>query len=308
MRGAKLVVIATVALLCLTGCGQLQSEMPSEAGIELEDRQPVEVNVAELELSLADTTEDEVPEMESILAAKDSAEILFVPLEMEAIPEGEAEQSWTSIGTVELGEAGGVQTVLQVYSELREPGRLRERHHGMLQRGDRRYVIYDISPDILEDAEDPCRTSTLCRIHRPLPENEHLELVAAIASFGNGPGRMMHIVYDTNRNFFLSYEQWGVPEFIDLDADGVDELVIQFRGTGMNWPDMTVVRFDGGEILWNESIKNVLGGGVSESVTLQRGSDGAPVFQMSTVLNSAAPMYSYKYDNGTLFLMGQSSR
>jgi len=239
-------------------------------------------------------------EKETTYAFPDEIEIPFTPLQMETLYKGEPEPEWTSIGSMPFGKIGQDELTLEVYEEPPEkdwPNHTA--YNGILEWKEQRYLIREVSSDLLFKYEDSCQSVSTCQFLSSFLGFKQYVLIGSLAPFGNGPGRMIYIVYDSVNDTFLTFDAWGVPGFIDLDGDGVDEFVIEFQGTGMNLPDLTIIRFNKGIIEVNYSIKGVLGGGSDNAVYLQKDLK-RPIIKLSNVWNESAPTYSFTYNNGKM--------
>src|SRR5690606_7363263 len=80
-------------------------------------------------------------------------------------------------------------------------------------------------------------------------------LQGAVALTANGPGRMGYLYYDQLQDNWSMFIDWGMPVITDLDEDGQRELVIQFQGLHLSWPDVAIYRWHEGTFEASDSLK-----------------------------------------------------
>ncbi len=74
-------------------------------------------------------------------------------------------------------------------------------------------------------------------------ESGRYEFLGSIGLFANGPGRMLHLLFDREEQRWKAFEDWGIPYVKDLDRDGMSEILVQFEGLHLNGPNVNVYSF-----------------------------------------------------------------
>jgi hypothetical protein len=103
-------------------------------------------------------------------------------------------------------------------------------------------------------------------------------------------------MYDSMKNKWFMFEDWGKPCFVDLDSDGVDEFVIQFEGLHLQYLDITVYRWNKGIIEVSTSVKAAVLGSVVGNYAILRAEKKISIGESTT----EKPEDQYLYDNGKL--------
>jgi hypothetical protein len=85
-------------------------------------------------------------------------------------------------------------------------------------------------------------------------------LLGGLEKDANGPGSVDYIMYDVKKKTWMIFSDWGKPQFVDLDSDGVEEFVIQFEGLHLQWPDVSIYTWNNGYLEASRSLKtNIMG-------------------------------------------------
>lgn len=105
--------------------------------------------------------------------------------------------------------------------------------------------------------------------------DQTLHLVGAIGSPALG---YQYVFYDAAKNEWLSYHNWGIPIVTDMNNDGIEELLLQFQGKGLNFPDIHIFAMD------TEGFRVA---GVNQSVTERMDIDSAFNRLSSTITDAA---------------------
>jgi hypothetical protein len=195
--------------------------------------------------------------------------LVFKPLQMEQLTEGKPDRNWELIKEVPFGEVKEQKIVLNIYKEPKRSDDPTANRHALIRFQDRYFPIHDfISPELTETPTDEHSTMFLLQHNFSDLDNQQV-LLGGIELFANGPGRVAYIMYDSMKNKWFTFEDWGKPRFVDLDSDGVDEFVIQHEGLHLQPPDITIYTWNKGIIDVSTSIKAaVLGSNVGNYAIL----------------------------------------
>lgn len=219
----------------------------------------------------------------------DEIELSFVPLELNEVPTGEPSPDWVFEKSIllELGE----EAELALYREVSGDTRFVDRVHGVLSFRDQQMVLNNLSFDFLDQDVNRSRLGVF---RQSMPGQNQLTLLGAVAVFANGPGLNTYLIYDEQDAVLRSFDAWGEPDFIDLDGDGNEELVIEFPGLHLNWPDVAIVRSEGEtlEVSWS-TVDPVRRDAGDYAILVKENT--RPFFQLSNVWSEEEPVYTYTY-------------
>jgi hypothetical protein len=217
-----------------------------------------------------------------------SVDLSFKPLQMDQLKEDKPKKEWALTKEIPFGEVKQQKIVLDIYQETINMNNSTAKIHAMVQFNNTFYLIQDELMEI-----PTVEHSTMYLLQHKL--SDKFILLGGIELFANGPGRIAYIVYDIVHDKWLTFENWGKPQFVDLDSDGEDEFVIQFEGLHSSFPDLTIYTWYKGNIEGSESVKSAVMGrsvagyaklGIDKKITI------------STVKEDA--LAKFAYDKGRL--------
>lgn len=115
-----------------------------------------------------------------------------------------------------------------------------------------------LSATIVE-TEEPLHNGTVILMDPTNDSNDaRRTLHGAIELGANGPGLMLYVIYDHDEESWWGLDEWGTPVIVNLDGDGSSEIVSQFNGLHMHWPDVTIFRLREQDLERSNSVKNAL--------------------------------------------------
>lgn len=147
--------------------------------------------------------------------------------------------------------------------------------------------------------DQPLVCPQLCVFQRYFSGQMRYELLGNVELMANGSGRKLFLVYDYDTDKLNTFEAWGEASFLDLDADGEDEFLIEFRGQHLNWPDAAVVRVENGELEMTRSLLEAERRNQGDYATIIRDRT-PPIIRISNIRTENEPVYDYEYDHGVL--------
>ncbi|WP_337101239.1 hypothetical protein [Paenibacillus sp. YIM B09110] len=233
-------------------------------------------------------------------AMPDRISLAFQPLELIELPSTETAPGWKEIKSIPFGSLEGKPFQLDVYEELKSDESLFTIYNGILKVGDQTYLIREISQSITESGLSHC--TELCVIQKLFSGQERYELIGSVPLFANGPGRNLFVVFDRTESTLLSFEGWGAGNFMDLDADGMEEFIIEFPGLHMSWPDLTVIRAKDEGLEISSSVVDAFGRKPGDFATLNK-DQSPPRIRVGNIADENLS-YDYEYINGVLQAVG----
>lgn len=190
----------------------------------------------------------------------ESIELQFKPVELTALVKAKIGEGWVQTKTVPFGSINGDPVVLDVYKVPEDDfcGFDYERVV-LLTHKNEKYSYPACFSDSMED-ETREQQQALFRLDYKQKEHGAQPIVhGAVELTANGPGRMAYYYYDATQGKWFGFEDWGYPRVADLDGDGAEELINQFPGLHMHWPDVTIYRWGEQGLSYSASIKSALG-------------------------------------------------
>lgn len=140
----------------------------------------------------------------------------------------------TKQGERRLGMIDGEEINIDLYSDSND------NVHGIINNLDRKYILRDLgyahNMDSIEAFD--------MQLNSQDSEGD-IFLVSAVGSDILG---YKYVFYDKENNDLLCYHNWGIPEAVDIDNDGTDEVLMQFKGLHNNAPDGDILVFDDGKL------------------------------------------------------------
>lgn len=203
------------------------------------------------------------PEAEGIAAYSfpEQAALLFQAVELTELENAKPAQTWEHAGTIPFGNVAGSPAFLQVFKETNPVASCGSDYQAVAlleHKGETFGYRECFSASLIEDAIQKKKASVVLleKNHAAAGSNYVLQGAAALAA--NGPARMGYFYYDSSQDKWFAFEDWGNPRLADLDGDGADELVNQFEGLHLHWPDVNIYRWRGSVLEKSESVKAVL--------------------------------------------------
>ncbi len=106
-----------------------------------------------------------------------------------------------------------------------------------------------------------------------LYNGESMRIVSCIGSSIVG---YTYLVYDEANDKWLSFHNWGTPQAIDINQDGVKEVVLQFAGLHLNTPNVNILSFKNRDFILTDVNEEV-----SKMVTFD-----ANIYKISSILTN----------------------
>lgn len=235
-----------------------------------------------------------------------SVKLQFQPVELIELHKEQAGGTWEHTQTISFGEIDGEPVSLEVYKihDNKALCGLSYERIVLIEHKKVKYRYQDCFSASLED-ENPEQHAALFLLGYKQEENRGSTLIVhgAAELSANGPGRMAYFYFDVAQGRWYGFEDWGYPRVVDLDGDGIAELVNQFQGLHMNWPDITVYRWTNRILEKSPSLKSLIG--------LPNESNSAAILDDQARINVTAVMNvehdhkvtaSYKYNNGEIYV------
>lgn len=231
----------------------------------------------------------------------DQIALIFQSLELTELPSTETVSGWKEIKSIPFGSLEGKPFQLDVYEESKSDESLFTIYNGILEVGDQTYLIRELSQSITESDQSHC--TELSVIHKLFSGQERYELIGSVPLFANGPGRNLFVVFDRIESKLLSFEGWGAGNFMDLDADGMEEFIIEFPGLHMSWPDLTVIRAKDEGLEISSSVVDAFGRKPGDFATLKK-DQSPPLIHFGNIADENLS-YDYEYNKGVLQAVGR---
>jgi len=296
--------LAVFALLTLmtAGCGDRVPFNP--AAIEKHDlsgadegsnggqvQQQANIDAGEQKVEAAAAANDDAPS----IPLPDEIKLIFKPLELEKLQQGGPSSGWKLNKTIPFGQVDGEPVSLDIYTEEPKDSYTSTMVYGVLQVHGITYVIRDLSHDFISDVSID---SPIYEVFGQLFDGQRkYVLIGAVEMFANGPGLKMYVVRDVESGELSTFSDWGEPSILDLNGDGIDEFVIEFQGLHMSWPDLTLVKAEGGKLEKSGSVLEAIRRN-GWKAALKR--EQTPIIEISNVWEESPLVYRYVYKQGTL--------
>lgn len=178
---------------------------------------------------------------EASKAQAETIDMQFQPVEIKELVEKKPQKSWKQMKSLPFGTFSGKTVTLTIFHKPGQPDPLPSPLHGFIEIQGKSYMISDdLSNALLQEQGDLQDSYFL--LQRQFPSTDRpIYLLGCVELFANGPGRMAYLAYDSTREKWLTFEEWGFPAFLDLDADGEDEFLIEFPGLHLQLPNVKVI-------------------------------------------------------------------
>jgi len=231
----------------------------------------------------------------------DSVELSFTPIQARILEEGRPKKRLELIQVVSLGSVGGENVSIQVYKESDESKTcgLQDETISFLNHKGHTYRIQECTSSnfTYEDAKKNIHYFILDQAYEY--ESRKQIFHAGLELAANGPNRILYLLYDVTESKWFSFEDWGIPYLQDLDKSGDIEIVNQFPGQHMSWPDVTIYRWHEGVFersnLFKESLQIPIE--YISAITYNQDEMVFEVTVMNQNLNQLAAVYRYEKGN-----------
>lgn len=298
-----LTLVVAIALLLASGCS-LQHDRAHVDTTSMHSTDPSDTSV--YVNGATDTDASSHVEGNVEYTFQDEIDLTFIPVELMKLDEIMEKQSKEIAKSVSLGMVKQQEVLLHLYEEVDEDHPCST--YGIataLAYNGRMYEIQECVTNSMMN--ETYATSGGIQLLNPPFESASGEqmLLAAVELFANIPGQMLHIVYDSANDQWLTFIDWGVPFLVELGPTREPIVVSQFAGGGMHWPDASIYRWKASTLERTQSMKTVLGiddqnwNEVSYSIA-----DNNVIFEAAAVVNLNKQIYesaTYRYDDEKLY-------
>ncbi|WP_127530969.1 FG-GAP repeat domain-containing protein [Paenibacillus kobensis] len=272
LRSTKItIVLFCIVISVLTACGARESDSgrsgraTSNGAVQEQQKDSGSISDnPELESAEASSEAESEAEPKSAAAHYQFPQEVALPfqaVEWNKLVQMEPKQTWKFVRTLSFGTLDGNPVSLAVYKEM-DPDQLCGLDYesaALLEYRNKTYYYNDCFSMSLETEESPLLELSLVKLGYENKDGDSRRIVHGAAElFGNGPGRMLYLVYDRDEDQWYGFDNWGSPSVVDLDGDGTMELVNQFQGLHMQFPDIDIYRWNGPELEQSLSLKSTL--------------------------------------------------
>jgi hypothetical protein len=290
---------------------------PMVKELNTRDKEEVKGNILEVFKTEVDNASEAVEqqngngkndEENTIDQLPNKVDLSFNHVELIELEPGEEQESWEYIQSISLGEIKNKEVTLHAYKEKNEDNICSFSYESVsLIEYDGIFYKLDnkcTSTTVL-DSENNNDDSIFLLQQQYKNENSNQILQAGIELAANGPGRMLFIIFDVANEKWLAFEDWGIPYLRDLDNSSELEFVIQFPGLHMDWPDVTIYRWNNGTFEMSSKLKEALEmDNHNQNAVNYKLVDGEPRIVVSILTGKSEQIYKeieYLYNNGTLY-------
>ncbi len=243
-KNIRVILLLFFVSMFLTSCGVIHQK--EDTVVDLTKESQIESPIQEFKLDY------QFP---------DSVELVFSSLEPTELALEDVRESWEFIKSIPFGVVAGDSVTLSVYKET-DSNHLCSFDYErivLLEHKGKSYAYNDCFSTSIVDTEQSAEHRSIYLLeHEYSHQDLSFVLQGAVELSANGPGRMLFFYYDASQQKWYGFEQWGSPYLIDLDGDGSIELVHQFEGLHLNFPDVTIYRWANNGLEVSDSIKSIL--------------------------------------------------
>jgi len=160
--------------------------------------------------------------------------------------------SWELLSTLTIGYYSGEPISLEIYRPTGSEEVCTFSHEAigiLVYRGQPLRLPECVPNDLADDAA--LSDAVIWLGHEYRSGGQHIYLHGTIALAANGPGRIGILYQDVTLGRWYMIGDWGKPMLADMDGDAAHELVLQFEGLHLSWPDVTIYRWHQGS--WERS-------------------------------------------------------
>jgi hypothetical protein len=258
-RFYKCPLLGLTAILLISGCGMTNANL---------DENPYQVDNAPFQ---TDHIENETT---------DGQQLAFSPVPLQNMAEGEPKTEWKKEQSIPMGEVDGESVLIHLYTDD-----IGNSTFGFLEHRGKQYVLSDVAGSI-----DDVKVETINQ-----PFNGILQVLMGI---GTSYTTWEVVAYDATQGAWTSFETIGRPQIIDLDGDGMQELVANFEGAHLNFPNVEIVRVNNGRM---DSARVIDTSGSAEDPQYARlfHDNGRYLIEIGNVREDV-PGRKYRYEDGSL--------
>ena len=274
------ILLMIMFLLFLPGCGINNSNLHKS-------------EVPVLSIYTENATND-IDSKDEIYLLPDIIDLTFNKIEMEELQEGGTATDWKYVRSITFGEIANSNVVLEIY-EVTTPSV--NQINGVLKLNNNQFLMFDLPTILIENDLNGC--TQVCIFQRYFSNEERYKLIGTVDISLNGPGLKKYLIYDETNGKIFYFDLWGEPIFIDLDADGNDEFIIQFQGLHLSWPDISIIRLNGGELEISTSVFNTIQKNEGDFAILINDKN-PPMIGILNAESENEAIYNYTYHQGVL--------
>ncbi|MCR8656682.1 hypothetical protein [Paenibacillus endoradicis] len=279
----SIISLMLLFLLFLSACGINKSFSPlSDTSVLIIDTEDANIDNVDLH------------ELHSL---PDLIDLTFSSLEMKELQEGEVATDWKYMKSISFGEIENSNAVLEIYEITDSSEILLNQINGVLKFNNKQFLIIDLSRTLIENDSNIC--PQVCMFQHYFSNQNRYQLIGTVDISLNGPGLRKYLVYDNTTSKILDFDLWGEPSFIDLDADGNEEFIIQFQGLHLSLPDLSIIRTMNGELEISDSVFNSIQKNQGDFANLNIDTN-PPFITISNFENENGKIYNYSYNEGIL--------
>ncbi len=271
----------------------------STAGLDGEDERAIVEEIVNDEG--LDTEEPNSPEPTWLPPFPHEIQLDFQLLELEELEQAAIKSSWTYVHTWSFGRIDDRPLELAIYQEEAERANSQPDYYAVMALDGSEYLIPHVSSELARPNGEANTCPGLCLIERQLPGQDRYSLIGTVEMFANGPGLNRFVIYDRELASWVYFDQWGDPDFLDLDGDGIDEFLIQLPGLHLQWPDISIVRVESGQLEQSAPIMDLYERAPGDYASFVKEAV-PPLIRLGHVWNEEERAYDYHYEQGKLLL------
>lgn len=219
----------------------------------------------------------------------DIIELHYKEIKQETIPQIDNLPLLKKMKEVQLGFTDGEQINITLYSD--EDNNI----HGVFEYKGKKYILRNLAYASDIDLVKVDRLQLVYNIN-----GKKIILVSGIGSPNLG---YQYIFFDEQSNVWNSFHNWGTPKVIDLDQNGIKEVLLQFQGLHNNAPDLNILSLQNGSFMItdinDELYQNIKLDAVKSKIssTFIKEQNDKTMIQISDLMGKEAPtLYSLEYD------------
>lgn len=165
----------------------------------------------------------------------DTIKLHFKEIEPECILSAGDLTSLKKVKVEQIGEIDGQQINVILFSDQDN------NIHGVFEHKGNKYKL-----DNLGYATD----LDLLEIHQlKLIYNSEEKNIALVSSIGSSILGYTYLLYDESSESWFSFHNWGTPEIVDINQDGVKEVLLKFSGLHNNRSDLNMLSLRDGRLM-----------------------------------------------------------
>jgi hypothetical protein len=149
------------------------------------------------------------------------------------IPKGSPDKLWKFIKSISMGSIEQTPVKILLYKETGILSAV-DQIHALLEYKGEYYLMSSIAYT-MDDFESWI-------FQKEYPKNA--STIYLQGAFGSAASGIFYVFYDKESQKWFSYQEFGSPTVIDLDHDGIDEIVIEFMGKPLNPTDVKILKWN----------------------------------------------------------------